>query len=124
MSTHRDILLVEDEVAIADLLRRVLVRAGYSVRLAIDGMQALEALAEDMPAVLILDIVLPGVSGFVVLEYLHQNQLTVPVIVITANPLHRDRLRNAGIMHVLIKPFRIEELFDALRAAIGFPTPV
>jgi DNA-binding response OmpR family regulator len=124
MSAPRDILLVEDDPAIADLLRRVLVRAGYTVRVAIDGIQALEALGEDIPAVLILDIILPGVSGFTILEYIHQHQIILPIIVITANPLHRDSLHNAGIMHVLIKPFRLEELLDALHAPFGFSATV
>jgi DNA-binding response OmpR family regulator len=119
MSAPRDILLVEDDPAIAELLRRVLVRAGYIVRVAIDGIQALEALGEDIPAVLILDIILPGVSGFTILEYIHQHQIILPIIVITANPLHRDPLHNAGIMHVLIKPFRLEELLNALHAPFG-----
>jgi DNA-binding response OmpR family regulator len=124
MSTHRDILLVEDEVAIADLLRRVLVRADYSVRVAIDGIRALEALEEHLPTVLILDLILPGVSGFAILEYIHQQQIKLPIIIITANPLHHDSLRHAGILQVLIKPFRIEELLGALRATISFPSTV
>jgi DNA-binding response OmpR family regulator len=124
MSTHRDILLVEDEVAIADLLRRVLVRADYSVRVAIDGIRALEALEEDLPTVLILDLILPGVSGFAILEHIRQQQIKLPIIIITANPLHHDSLRHAGILQVLIKPFRIEELLDALRATILFSSTV
>jgi DNA-binding response OmpR family regulator len=124
MSTHRDILLVEDEVAIADLLRRVLVRADYSVRVAIDGIRALEALEEDLPTVLILDLILPGVSGFAILEHIRQQQIKLPIIIITANPLHHDSLHHAGILQVLIKPFRIEELLDALRATILFSSTV
>jgi two-component system OmpR family response regulator len=124
MSAPRDILLVEDDPAIADLLRRVLVRAGYTVRVAIDGREALEELGEDIPAVLILDIILPGVSGFTILEYIHQRQIILPIIVITANPLHRDSLQNAGIIHVLIKPFRLEELLNALHAPFGFSATV
>jgi DNA-binding response OmpR family regulator len=118
MSTHRDILLVEDEVAIATVLRRVLVRANYTVRVASNGIQALKALEERIPAVLILDLILPGVSGFSVLQHLRQQQITLPIVVITANPLHHDSLHQAGLKHVLIKPFRIEELLDALHAII------
>jgi DNA-binding response OmpR family regulator len=124
MSTHRDILLVEDEVALAEVLRRVLVRADYTVRVATDGIQALEALGEKIPAALILDLILPGVSGFAVLEHIHQHQITLPIIVITANPLNLDSLRDARIMHVLIKPFLIEELLDALSAITGFSSTV
>jgi CheY-like chemotaxis protein len=92
MSIHRDILLVEDETAIADMLCRLLVRAGYTVRVAVDGSQALEALGEERPTVLILDLALPHVSGFTVMEHMHQQQMTLPIIVITANPLYLDSL--------------------------------
>jgi DNA-binding response OmpR family regulator len=119
MSTHRDILLVEDEAAIADVLRRVLVRADYTVRVAPNGLEALKALEERIPAVLILDLILPGVSGFSVLEHIRHQQIIMPIVVITANPLHHDTLHQAGLKHVLIKPFRIEELLDALHAIVG-----
>ena len=123
MSIHRDILLVEDEAAIADLLCRMLVRAHYTVRVASDGSQALAALGEDRPTVLILDLALPHVSGFTVMEHVHQQQMTLPIIVITANPRYLDSLRNAGILHVLIKPFGLEELLATVRAIIGSPSP-
>jgi DNA-binding response OmpR family regulator len=119
MSIHRDILLVEDEAAIAELLRRVLVRAGYIVRIATDGRQALVELDTARPAVLILDLILPGMSGFNVLEHIHQHQMSVPIVIITANPLHHDSLHHPGIMQVLFKPFRIEELLNAVRSIIG-----
>ena len=122
MSPHRDILLVEDEAAIAELLRRVLVRAGYSVRIASDGMQALAALASDQPRLLILDLILPGMNGFTILEHIDQHQITMPIVIITGNPLAHDSLHHAGIRHVLIKPFQIDELLDALDTAMGFST--
>ena len=114
MSTPGDVLLVEDDAVVADVLRRMLVRAGYHVRLAIDGSQALMALDEGTPAILILDLILPGVSGFAILDHVRQHQLPMPIVVITANPLHHDTLHQAGLKHVLIKPFRIEELLEAL----------
>ena len=123
MSLHRDILLVEDEAAIADMLCRMLVRAHYTVRVAIDGSQALEALGEDRPTVLILDLALPRVSGFTVMEHIHQQQMTLPIIVITANPRYLDSLPSTGIFHVLIKPFGLEELLATVRAIIGSPSP-
>src|SRR5689334_8990580 len=89
MSTQCDILLVEDESAIVDFLLRVLVRANYTVRVATDGRQALAALAEQLPALLILDITLPDVSGLTVLEQMHQQQLTVPTIIMTGELLQR-----------------------------------
>jgi DNA-binding response OmpR family regulator len=123
MSTPHDILLVEDEGAIAEALRRMLVRAHYTVRVATDGTQALAALSAELPAVLILDLALPGLSGFIILEHLHQHQITVPTIIITGNPLHHDALEQADIVQILIKPFPIEELLTALHAISGSPSP-
>jgi len=123
MCTPVDILLVEDDIVVADVLRRMLVRASYDVRIATDGIHALMALHERIPAVLILDLVLPGVSGFAILEHIRQQQILMPIVIITANPLYHDSLHHAGIKHVLIKPFGIEELLDALRS-ICCPAPV
>jgi DNA-binding response OmpR family regulator len=115
MSTSGDILLVEDDIVVADVLRRMLVRAGYTVRIATDGLQALGALGEELPAVLILDLILPGVSGFTILEYIQYHQMMMPIVIITANPLYHDSLHHAGVRHMLIKPFRIEDLLHTLR---------
>jgi DNA-binding response OmpR family regulator len=117
MSIHGDILLVEDEPAIVDFMQRVLVRGGYAVRTAADGAQALAALTEHLPAVLILDLVLPGISGFAVLEHVDQNRLDLSVIVISANPLMHNALRVPAIRRYLVKPFRVDELLDAVVAA-------
>jgi DNA-binding response OmpR family regulator len=115
VSTPNAILLVEDDIVVADVLRRMLLRADYTVRIATDGWQALAALDEELPAILILDLILPGVSGFTILEHIRQQQIPLPIIVITANPLYHDSLHHAGIRHMLIKPFWIEELLHALR---------
>jgi DNA-binding response OmpR family regulator len=123
VSTSNDILLVEDEDAISDPLRRMLVRAHYTVRIATDGTQALAALNEELPAVLVLDLALPGLSGFTILEHLHQHQIAVPVIIITGNPLYQNALQQPDIVQILIKPFPIEELLAALYAIIGSPSP-
>jgi DNA-binding response OmpR family regulator len=120
MSTPSDILLVEDDRVVADVLRRMLVRAAYTVRTAHDGVAALTELTQQLPTVLILDLNLPGKNGFIVLEEMHRQRMTVPIIVITANPLYQDSLHHNDIMQVLIKPFPIEELLDALRAINEF----
>jgi DNA-binding response OmpR family regulator len=111
-----DILLVEDEPAIVDFMRRVLLRAGYSVRVATTGRQALAALAERTPALLILDLILPDLHGFAVLDHIHQHRLAVPIIIITANPQTLAALYTPGIHRYLVKPFRVDELLRAVRS--------
>jgi DNA-binding response OmpR family regulator len=120
VSTLSDILLVEDDLVVADVLRRMLIRAGYTVRVATDGRQALAALDEEQPAILILDLILPGVSGFTILDHIRNHHMTMPIIIITANPLYHGALHHEGIRHVLIKPFQIKELLDALNATMDF----
>jgi DNA-binding response OmpR family regulator len=111
-----DILLVEDEPAIVDFMRRVLLRVGYRVRVATTGTQALAALTERTPALLILDLVLPDLHGFAVLEHIHQHRIAVPIIIITANPQALAALHTPTVHRYLVKPFRVDELLRAVRA--------
>jgi DNA-binding response OmpR family regulator len=120
VSTLSQILLVEDDAIVADVLRRLLMRAAYSVRIARDGAEALAQLAHQLPSVVILDLILPELSGFIVLQEMRRQHMSVPVIIITANPLYDEPLRYADIAQVLIKPFSVHELLDALRAIVGF----
>jgi DNA-binding response OmpR family regulator len=114
MFSAPDILLVEDEPAIVEFMERILHRAGYTVRVVMDGTAALAALADEPPAVMILDLVLPRMSGWEVLDHLHRDQCHVPVIVTTANPNVSTRLSRYGIQQYLVKPFLIGELLDAI----------
>jgi DNA-binding NtrC family response regulator len=122
MSLSPDILLIEDEPGVMDIMVRVLVRAGYSVRTAQDGAAALAALEERPPALAILDLVLPGISGFAVLDHMHHEYPALPVIVITANPQAITRPTAQIVRHYLLKPFHVEELLDTVaRASAGQP---
>jgi two-component system nitrogen regulation response regulator GlnG len=112
-----DILLIEDEPGVMDVMLRVLERAGFRVRTAQDGIAALAALHECLPALAILDLVLPGISGFVVLAHIHQQYPALPVIVITANPQAIAHPAAQSVRHYLLKPFPIEELLDTVARA-------
>ena len=118
MSSHIDVLLVEDEPAIVDFMERMLQRAGYSVRAVMDGAAALAALSSDAPAVMILDLALPRVSGWAVLEHLRRAQSALPVIILTANPHAVTRLASYDIQQFLLKPFRMDDLLDAVASSI------
>jgi two-component system OmpR family response regulator len=120
MPSHVDILLVEDEPAIVDFMERMLRRAGYTVRAVMDGAAALAALKTDLPAVLILDLALPSVSGWTVLDHLRRVRLPVPVIVVTANPHAAARLTMYGIERYLVKPFGMDDLLDAVASSGSF----
>ena len=117
MTLATDILLIEDEPGVMDVMLRVLQRAGFTVRTAHDGAGALAALQAGPPALAILDLVLPGVSGFTVLAHIHQHYPALPVIVITANPLAIAHPAAQNVHHYLLKPFHIEELLDMVARA-------
>jgi DNA-binding response OmpR family regulator len=121
MVSRADILLVEDEPAIIDFMERVLRRAGYTVRAVTDGVAAVATVADAPPDVMILDLVLPTMNGWAVLEQLHREQCSVPVVVMTANPTAAARLLAYDIERCLIKPFLIGELLDAVAAAHSAP---
>jgi CheY-like chemotaxis protein len=117
MTLATDILLIEDEPGVLDVMLRVLQRAGFTVRTAHDGATALAALHACLPALAILDLVLPGISGYAVLAYIQQHYPALPVIVITANPqaiAHPDAQR---VDHYLLKPFHVEDLLDMIARA-------
>jgi CheY-like chemotaxis protein len=120
MTLGTDILLIEDEPGVMDVMLRVLQRAGFSVRTAQDGGSALAALQERPPALAILDLVLPGISGYTVLAHIHRQYPALPVIVITANPQAIAHPAAQNVRHYLLKPFHIEELLDMVaRTGMG-----
>jgi DNA-binding NtrC family response regulator len=117
MTLAADILLIEDEPGVMDVMLRVLQRAGFCVRTAHDGTAALQVLQECVPALAILDLVLPGMSGFAVLAQIHHQYPAMEVIVITANPQAIAHPAAQSVRHYLLKPFHIEELLDMVARA-------
>ncbi|HEU5102061.1 MAG TPA: response regulator [Roseiflexaceae bacterium] len=117
MTEPHDILLIEDEPGVMDVMQRVLRRAGYAVRSAHDGPSALVALEEQQPGLAIVDLVLPGISGFEVLAHIHDHYPALPVIAITANPHALSQPAAQRVQHYLLKPFHVEELLDMVDRA-------
>src|SRR4051794_36760711 len=117
MTLATDILLIEDEPGVMDVMLRVLQRAGFGVRTAQDGAAALAELHERPPTLAILDLVLPGLSGFAVLAHIQQQYPSLPVIVITASPQAIAHPTARNVHHYLLKPFHIEELLDMVDRA-------
>jgi signal transduction histidine kinase/CheY-like chemotaxis protein len=122
----RDILLVEDEADTRELLRRSLEKAGWSVREAVNGRDALEQVGRQAPSLILLDLMMPEMDGFELLEELRQRPAwrTIPVVVITAKELtEEDRLRLSGslllsgcVKRVLQKgQYRREDLLREVR---------
>jgi DNA-binding response OmpR family regulator len=108
------ILIVDDDPEIVELLRLALTAAGYSVRGAANGQEALRKAFRAPPDLVVLDLVLPGMNGFSVCEQLRRNTATasVPILMITVLTGEFPRLvgAEAGADAYLNKPFRMEEL--------------
>jgi len=125
MSGH--VLVVEDEAAISTLLRYNLMREGFDVSLCDDGDEALAAVADNRPDLVILDWMLPGLSGVEICRQLRARAETrdLPVIMLTARGEEEDRVRglNSGADDYLTKPFSMAELMARLRAVLRRRVP-
>jgi DNA-binding response OmpR family regulator len=114
------LLIVEDDAMLADGLARTLRRAGHTVDCVASAERAQLALEHEAFDVLLLDVGLPGASGFELLARLRSRGDTVPVIVISAHDALGDRVRglDLGADDYLVKPFEHEELEARVRALI------
>jgi two-component system phosphate regulon response regulator PhoB len=116
------ILVVEDDDALGTLLRYNLEREGYSVSLATDGEEALIQAEEQLPDLVVLDWMLPRVSGIEVCRRLRQKPQSrnVPIIMLTARGEESDRIRglDTGADDYVVKPFAVTELSARIRAVL------
>ena len=116
------ILVVDDEPDIVALVAYHLAKAGYRVSTAGDGAQAIAAARQERPALVILDLMLPGMSGFEVLEELREHEPTrdVAVLMLTARKEEPDRIRGLalGADDYLTKPFSAQELVLRVKAIL------
>ena len=119
------ILVVNDEVRTAALLRRGLSEAGYSVDVAVDGPDAVWRASEFTYDAVVLDIMLPGYDGLEVCRRLRDRGRWAPVLMLTARGELAARVRglDAGADDYLAKPFSFDELFARLRALIRRGAP-
>jgi two-component system, OmpR family, response regulator MprA len=115
------VLVVDDERAVRDSLRRALELEGYVVELAADGEEALERLAQDgEPDAVVLDILMPRMDGLEVCRRLRREGHRLPVLMLTARDEVENRVAglDAGADDYVTKPFALEELLARLRALL------
>ncbi len=124
MRKHPSIMMVDDEQPILSLLSRILEPEGYSVIVAADGRSALELLQGHFPDLIILDVMMPGLDGFQVLDLIRRRS-NVPVIMLTAKrevSTARDAL-GLGADDYVRKPFHTKELLARIRAKLRRAQP-
>jgi two-component system response regulator MprA len=114
------ILVVDDDRALREVLRRALQLGGYDVRLADSGASALSEVTAVNPEAVVLDIGLPDIDGLEVCRLLRREGNRVPVLMLTARDAVSDRIEglDAGADDYLVKPFDIDELQARLRALL------
>ena len=117
------VLVIEDDQAFSDLLRLHLRQAGYTVQTAGDPEEGLRILVDTPPDLVLLDLDLPYLSGYEVLEALRSDPASgkIPVIVVTGHTEEEvhERCRRIGVQGFLTKPFKSEHLLQAISKALA-----
>jgi two-component system response regulator MprA len=119
------ILVVDDDRAVREALRRALTLGGYEVQVAEDGEQALESVVQAVPDAVVLDVGLPGVDGLEVCRRLRRLGNRVPILILTARDAVADRIDglDVGADDYMVKPFDVGELKARLRALLRRSSP-
>jgi DNA-binding response OmpR family regulator len=119
MRTRKHILIVEDEKHIATILKYNMEAEGYRVTLVADGPTALRLVQADHFAfdLMILDLMLPGMSGYVVCQTIRDENISLPILILSARSLPEDRARgfDCGANQYLNKPFDLDELLARVK---------
>ncbi|MDR9416194.1 MAG: response regulator transcription factor [Gracilimonas sp.] len=114
------VLVVEDEPSLIFTLRDTLESEGYEVLVSEDGTDAIDLAKEHKPDIIILDIMLPGKSGYEIMEEIRKEKLTIPVIMLTAKDQEPDKVKglNLGADDYITKPFGVKELLARIEARL------
>ncbi|WP_272006937.1 response regulator transcription factor [Roseovarius sp. ZX-A-9] len=119
----RRVLLIEDEPNIIEAISFILSRDGWDVKSHSNGHDAMEIVRARRPDVIILDVMLPGRSGFDILADIRADPDLgkVPVLMLTARGQQKDRemAERAGATHYMTKPFSNAEVLDVVRSLVG-----
>jgi two-component system OmpR family response regulator len=120
--TGRTILIVDDDAPIRVLLRSILARAGYVTREAKNGQEALESIAGQKFDAILLDLMMPGISGFDILENMRNTKpewLRSVIVVTAASDKDVRRVNPDEVFKILRKPFEIDELLRTIEQCIS-----
>lgn len=118
----RKILVIDDDLAINELIKVNLTLAGYSVIQAFDGIKGFALAKQELPSLIILDVMMPDVDGFTVAQRIRKNPSTedTPILMLTALSQVNDKVRgfDIGVDDYLVKPFEMDELQVRVRALL------
>src|SRR5262245_3342048 len=125
MAEAKTILVVDDDMELSDGLRAVLERQGFRVFQARDGQQGKQLIYQHRPDLVILDMMMPRMGGYPVLEHFRDKNDAPPIIMITANEgsRHKAYAEYLGVVDYLRKPFAMERLLEAVQRGLNPPPP-
>ena len=126
MAETKTILIVDDDPELSDGLRIMLERQGYRVLQARDGQQGKSLIYQHRPDLVILDMMMPRMGGYPVLEHFRDKKDAPPIIMITANEgsRHKAYAEYLGVVDYIRKPFAMERLLESVeRGLSGEPGP-
>jgi DNA-binding response OmpR family regulator len=121
MATGKTILIVDDDYELSDGLRTVLERQGHRVFQARDGQQGKQVIYQQRPDLVILDMMMPRMGGYPVLEHFRDKAEAPPIIMITANEgsRHKAYAEYLGVVDYIRKPFAMERLLEAVERGLA-----
>jgi DNA-binding response OmpR family regulator len=121
MAEQKTILIVDDDVELSDGLRVVLERQGHRIIQARDGQQGKQQVYNQQPDLVILDMMMPRMGGYPVLEHFRGKPDAPPIIMITANEgsRHKAYAEYLGVVDYIRKPFAMERLIEAVDNALA-----
>lgn len=119
-NSAKKIIIVEDEPSLIFTLRDTLENEGYNVRVAENGKDAVDSVTRDEPDLMVLDLMLPGMSGYDVCEKIREMDYTFPIIMLTARDQEVDKINglNIGADDYMTKPFSVKELLARIQARL------
>ena len=122
-SDKRRLLVVDDEPSICELVRRVAEQQGFEVATALTHEEYKAAYDSFRPSAILLDMVMPNVDGFEVLEQLRREESTrdIPVLCLSGRVQTRETVERHGATAFLLKPAKLSELLAALRGLLALP---
>lgn len=117
----KKILVIDDEPDFVEMLKMKLEASGYEVLAAFDGDEGLKKALEELPDLILLDIMMPRKDGYTFLLDLKKDDIAkaIPVIAVTAKPGMEDMFKAEGVKDYITKPFDNTELLAKIREAIG-----
>ncbi len=114
--SKRKILIVDDDETILHVLKRFFIREGFQVSVARDGIEAMERLKVEKPAIVLTDLKMPSLSGTELIQYIQKNTKETAIVVMTAYP---EEWSGSEVEACFVKPFDIDEMFSAIQRIVG-----